>query len=179
MMRFYVVTTIIAATLAVPALGQSMTAAEKRAEAAWKLRAALNVAALQCQYNPSLKAVDNYNSFVKLHKNELDAARSTMESNYRRRFGKGWAGAFDRYNTKNYNSWSATDIQVAFCTKMGDVGSKVLAMETGAVAAYAETAVPEIRALYPAPPPVVKAAAKPATKGKKKSSGKSKKKKKA
>jgi hypothetical protein len=157
-----------------PLMAQSMTKTETKAEAVWKIRAALNVAALQCQYDPALKVVDNYNQFVKRHHDELESARTTMEGNYRRRFGKAWAGQFDRYNTRTYNSFSATSVQVAYCTKMGEVGAKSLAMEAGTLTAYAETTVPEIRAIFPQPAPVVKAAAP--TKGKKsaKKSGKKK-----
>ncbi len=153
-----------------PAMAQSMTAAESKAEAVWKLRAALNVAALQCQYDPALKAVDNYNQFSKLHKSEIDAARTGMEGHHRRRYGKAWAGQFDRYNTRTYNSFSATGVQVAYCTKMGDVGAKALALGPGALTTFAKNTVPEIRAIFPQPKPVVKAPTK-------KSKGKSKKKK--
>ena len=41
--------------------------AETRAHAVWTLRAALNVAALQCQYSPFLRSVDNYNQMLKKH----------------------------------------------------------------------------------------------------------------
>jgi hypothetical protein len=161
-----------------PLTAQSVTATETKAEALWKMRAALNVAALQCQYNPSLKVVDNYNQFVKRHNSELESARTTMEGSYRRRFGKAWAGQFDRYNTRTYNSFSATGVQVAYCNKMGEVGTKSLALEPGTLMAYAEATVPEIRAIFPQPAPVAKATkgstGKKSTKkaGKKKSSKK-------
>jgi hypothetical protein len=158
-----------------PLMAQSMTATETKAEALWKMRAALNVAALQCQYDPALKVVDNYNQFVKRHSRELDSARTIMEGNYRRRFGKSWAGQFDRYNTRTYNSFSATGVQVAYCNKMGEVGAKSLAMEPGTLTPYAETTVPEIRAIFPQPAPVVKAT--PVSSAKKSSKKKSSKKK--
>jgi hypothetical protein len=157
------------------ALSQSMTPPESNAEAVWKMRAALNVGALQCQYDPALKVVDNYNQFIKQHKAGLETARTTMEGYYRRRYGKAWAGQFDRYNTKTYNSFSATGVQVAYCNKMGDVGTKALALSADALTPYAVTTVPEIRAIFPQPAPVVKAAAK--SKGKKSVKKKSAKKK--
>jgi hypothetical protein len=164
----------ITLVIAAPAAAQSMTAAETRAEALWKMRAALNVAALQCQYDPSLKVVDNYNQFIKLHKDELDTARTTMEGHYRRRYGKAWAGHFDRYNTRNYNGFSATGVQVAYCNKMGEVGRTSLAMSPGSLAPYAVTTVPEIRAIFPQPAPVTKVAVKHHSKKKKKSTKKKK-----
>ncbi len=167
------VATIITADAA---MAQSMTATETRAEALWKMRAALNVAALQCQYDPALKVVDNYNQFIKLHKDELDSARSSMEGHYRRRYGKAWAGQFDRYNTRNYNSFSATSVQVAYCNKMGEVGTQSLALAAGTLAPYAVTTVPELRAIFPQAVPIKKVVAKTTAKKSKKKSSKKKKK---
>jgi hypothetical protein len=150
-----------------PSIAQSMTATETKAEAVWQMRAALNVAALQCQYDPALKVVDNYNQFTARHKAELEASRTTMEGNYRRRYGKAWAGQFDRYNTRNYNSFSATRFQVAYCNKMGEVGAKTVAMDAGTLASYAQTTVPEIRAIFPQAEPVAKKSTKVSIKKKK------------
>jgi murein DD-endopeptidase MepM/ murein hydrolase activator NlpD len=143
-----------------PSIAQTMTSAEAKAEAVWQMRAALNVAALQCQYDPVLKVVDNYNQFVTRHKSELETARTTVEDHYRRRYGKAWAGQFDRYNTRNYNGFSATRVQVAYCNKMGEVGSRTLTMEAGTLSLYAQTTVPEIRAIFPQPVPVIKKSTK-------------------
>ena len=43
------------------------TPAEYRAHLLWNLRAGLNVAALQCQFSPFLRSVDNYNSLLAHH----------------------------------------------------------------------------------------------------------------
>jgi hypothetical protein len=49
-----------------PALPDA-TAPELRAALVWNLRAALNVAALQCQFEPTLMTLGNYNAFLKDH----------------------------------------------------------------------------------------------------------------
>jgi hypothetical protein len=42
---------------------ENATPTEQEAHALWSLRAALNVAALQCQFSPFLATVRNYNDF--------------------------------------------------------------------------------------------------------------------
>src|SRR5690349_3692253 len=55
------------------------TPAESRAHLLWNLRSGLNVAALQCQFSPSLRAVDNYNALLAHHSRELTSAYQTLE----------------------------------------------------------------------------------------------------
>ena len=148
------------------------TTAQSTAEALWKTRAALNVAALQCQYDPSLNAVSNYNQFIKTHKSSLDDARSTVEGSYRKKFGKAWAGQFDRYNTRLYNGFSATMAQVAFCGKMSEIGAAALTTAPDQLGALAVARIPEIEGLFPKAEPAP--AKKPAVAAKKKKKKKSK-----
>jgi hypothetical protein len=136
------------------------------AESVWRLRAALNVAALQCQFDPSLRAVDNYNDFLKTHKKPLDEARRAME----RRMG---VNAFDRYNTRTYNSFTAINEQVAFCKTSSDVAGRANALTSDTeFRKFAKTGLDEIVAVFPKPEP--KVAAKPKTKPKAKGKGKAK-----
>ncbi len=138
-----------------PAVAQAktraMTAPEKQAESLWKMRAALNVGALQCQFDPLLKTVANFNEIAKLHRSELDKSRATMENRYRRLYGKGGLGAFDRYNTKIWNGFSSVTAQVPFCNKVSEVGAAALATPSGDLALLANVKLPEIEAVFPKP----------------------------
>ena len=49
-----------------------------KARFCWNLRAAINVAALQCQFEPTLLSVSNYNAMIAHHDAELDAAQATL-----------------------------------------------------------------------------------------------------
>jgi hypothetical protein len=154
----------------------AMTSEEKLAESLWKMRAALNVGALQCQFDPALKTVANFNEIAKLHKSELDRSRSTMEGRYRKLYGKGGLGAFDKYNTKIWNGFSSVTAQVPFCNKVSEVGAAAIATPSGELSVLANAKLPEILAVFAKPEAPV-AAAKPAKKaiGKKKSKKRSKK----
>jgi len=129
------------------------TPAEARAHAVWTLRAALNVAALQCQYSPFLRSVDNYNQMLKKHGGELTSAQTTMLSHYTRTMKRGGAAAFDRYNTRSYNSFSTLDAQYNFCWAAGQAGQAVRVGDVGAMGRIAEAMVPELRAALAYVPP--------------------------
>lgn len=129
------------------------TPTETRAHAVWTLRAALNVAALQCQYSPYLRAVDNYNQMLKKHGGELATAQSQMLGHFNRTLKRGGAAAFDRYNTRSYNSFSTLDAQYNFCWAAGQAGQDLRMGAVSEMAKIAETRVPELRAALAYVPP--------------------------
>jgi hypothetical protein len=121
-------------TAAATALGlPGANAAEIKAGLAWNLRAALNVAALQCQFEPTLLTVDNYNAMIAHHDAELDAAQATLLGYFQRTVGKGRAGmsASDMYNTRIYSGYSTVQAQKGFCQEAGLVGRKAIFADRG------------------------------------------------
>lgn len=129
------------------------TPTEARAHAVWTLRAALNVAALQCQGSPFLRTVDNYNQMLKKHGDELAAAQTTMKSHYSRTMKSGGTAAYDRYNTRSYNSFSTLDAQYNFCWAAGQAGLTLRMSNVGVMAQVAEAEVPKLRAALGLVPP--------------------------
>jgi hypothetical protein len=124
-----------------------MTEAETAANAIWNMRAALNVAALQCQFSPFLNTVNNYNAMLKHHSDELARAQATMVAHFKRYDGAARAlNNFDQYTTRTYNSYSTLDAQYAFCEAAGRVGREVLATPRGKMGPEALRRNPEIRA---------------------------------
>jgi hypothetical protein len=108
-----------------PMVGEPLpgaTAAEQRANLLWNLRAALNVAALQCQPDshgaekkPSfMRAADNYNGFIAHHAAELAAAYQALGKYFIRANGPTGAALFDQYSTRTYNGFSTTSVY-GFC----------------------------------------------------------------
>lgn len=105
---------------------RAVTPAEAEANAVWNVRAALNIAALQCQFSPFLATVANYNDLLKHHGDELARAQSTMLGHFKRYDGARAANSFDQYTTKTYNSYSTLDAQYRFCEAAGLVGRQAL-----------------------------------------------------
>lgn len=113
------------------------TAMETEANAVWNVRAALNVAALQCQFSPFLSTVKNYNDLLRHHGEELTRAQATMVAHFRRYDGARAANSFDQYTTRTYNSYSTLDAQYKFCEAAGRVGREALAIPRGKLGAAA------------------------------------------
>ena len=107
------------------------TPAESEANAVWSTRAALNIAALQCQFSPFLATVRNYNDFLRQHADELDRARATMIAHFKRYDGTQAQNSFDRYTTQTYNSYSTLDAQYSFCEAAGAAGRTALTVRKG------------------------------------------------
>ena len=123
-----------------------MTPSETDANAVWSTRAALNIAALQCQFSPYLATVRNYNDFLRQHAEELDRARATMLEHFKRYDGTQAQNSFDRYTTQTYNSYSTLDAQYAFCTAAGSAGGVALTFRKGELGKRAGALRDQIRA---------------------------------
>ena len=122
------------------------TPAEVEANAVWNLRAALNVAALQCQFSQFLKTVKNYNSFLQAHSEELARAQGTMVGHFKKTDRAKALNRFDEYTTRTYNSYSTLDAQYAFCNAAGLVGRRALAVPKSQLGVTALANGPAIRA---------------------------------
>jgi len=123
------------------------TPAEYRAHLLWNLRAGLNVAALQCQFSPYLRAVDNYNGVLAHHSKELADAYKTMNSYFNRVQGSAAKGqkAFDDYTTITYNNFSTLQAQLGFCQVASTIGKEALTRPKGQLHQLAEQRMRELR----------------------------------
>lgn len=123
-------------TEAATALGlPGATAAEINAGLVWNLRAALNVAALQCQFEPTLLSISNYNAMIAHHDAELDAAQAGLLGYFQRTVGKGKPGqtASDQYGTRIYSGYSTVQAQRGFCQAAGIVGRQAIFANRGSL----------------------------------------------
>jgi len=107
------------------------TPKEAEANAIWNIRAALNIAALQCQFLPFLATVRTYNDILRQHSEELNQARLTLLDHFKRYDGAKYQNTFDQYTTRTYNSFSTIDAQLPFCEMAGNVGREVLSLGKG------------------------------------------------
>jgi hypothetical protein len=122
------------------------TAAEQRAHLIWNLRSGLNVAALQCQFSPLLRAVDNYNGLLAHHSKELASAYTTLNGYFKRVQGaKAGQKAFDDYSTITYNNFSTLYAQLGFCQTAGSIAKDALFAPKGELHMVAERRMRELR----------------------------------
>ena len=98
---------------------------EIRANLVWNLRSALNVAALQCQFEPTLLTVENYNIALANHKDEFKKSFDTLVK-YFNRTAKGvkpGQTAMDRYGTRTYSAFTTVGAQYGFCQTAAQVAT--------------------------------------------------------
>lgn len=121
---------------------------ELRAALVWNLRAALNVAALQCQFEPTLFTLDNYNVLLKNHAAELTSAYSTLEKYFHRIAPNKRAGQLelDRYSTRVYSGFSTVGGQLSFCQTAGSIGRDAFFHKRGDIGTLAQNRMRELRA---------------------------------
>ena len=119
--------------------------AEYRAHMVWNLRSGLNVAALQCQFSPSLRTVDNYNAILAHHGRELAAAYATLEGYFRRVAGRAGPRRFDDYSTQTYNNFSTLQAQLGFCQTAANIAKDALTRRQGEFTALAAERLRELR----------------------------------
>lgn len=124
-----------------------LNATEQEAVQTWNLRAALNVAALQCQYSPYLRTVERYNAMLKQHGKELNQVRIALDKGFARAAGaKLGPRELDRFNTRLYQAYASTDAIVGFCEAASSAGREALLAPLGKLRQTALIQTPIIRA---------------------------------
>ena len=131
-------------------LGQPLpgaTEAELRAAMAWSVRAALNVAALQCQFEPTLLTVPNYNAVLKDHEAELKGSFDTLTKYFMRvnKTAKEGQAALDQFGTRTYSGFATVAAQYGFCTTTSSIGREALYAPRGSFGEIALGRMREVR----------------------------------
>lgn len=131
------------------------TAAELDAALSWTLRSALNVAALQCQFEPTLNTTDAYNAVLKDHDAEFDKSQLVLQHYFARLPGSGSAKAgrgsqagqmgFDQFGTRTYSSFSAVSSQYGFCQTAASIGREAVFTKRGTFGDLARSRMTQLR----------------------------------
>jgi len=117
---------------------------DQAADQLWRLRAGLNVAALQCQFSPFLGTVAIYNNILHQHEGELKKAYQRLTGQYKRT--RQGLLEFDRFNTRTYNGFATFDAQEQFCDTAALVGREALRQPLGSFSDFAPTALARLQA---------------------------------
>lgn len=123
------------------------TQEELRANIAWQMRAALNVAALQCQFDRTLLSQNAYNGVLTNHREELARSYSTLSNYFKRtsRTPKEGQNALDRYGTKTYISVSTVQGILGFCQTASRIGRQASFVPRGGFTIFAIERLRELR----------------------------------
>ncbi|OYW23428.1 MAG: hypothetical protein B7Y98_02995 [Sphingomonas sp. 32-62-10] len=123
------------------------TEAELRASMVWSLRAALNVSALGCDFEPMLMTIPNYNAVLLDHKAELAKSFDTLGKYFARKnkTAKAATGAFDKYQTRIYSGFTTVYAQYNFCQTAANVGRDAIFTPRGELGTLAANRLRELR----------------------------------
>lgn len=123
------------------------TPAELRAALIWNIRAALNVAALQCQFEPTLLTIENYDALLNDHEAELANALDTLEKYFNRTVKNKRTASleFDRFQTRIYSGFSTVSGQLSFCQTAASIGQDALYTPRGRLIDVAMKRMRELR----------------------------------
>ena len=133
-----------------PGLAQPLPGAtpeEVQAGLVWTMRSALNVAALQCQFEPTLLSVGNYNAMLLDHAGELKSSWDTLNKYFTRttKTKREGQGALDQFGTRTYSSFATVSSQYGFCRTASSIGRDALFTPRGSLAALAQARLRELR----------------------------------
>jgi hypothetical protein len=123
------------------------TPAELRAGVVWNMRAALNVAALQCQFEPTLLTVQNYNAILADHRVELQNSFDTLAKYFTRiaKTKKDGQTALDQFGTRTYSGFATVAAQYNFCATAATIGRDALYAPRGGFGEVAMARMRELR----------------------------------
>lgn len=131
-------------------LGQELpgaTEAEQRAALVWNMRAALNVAALQCQFEPTLMTQTNYNVILLNHADELKKSYDVLTKYFARTAKTVKAGqtALDQFGTRTYSGFTTVAAQYGFCQTAASIAREAIFLPRGSFYQIAENRTRELR----------------------------------
>ena len=133
-----------------PGMGVALpnaTEAEQKAAIIWNVRAGLNVAALQCGFEPTLRTMQNYNAVLGDHNAELTSSFNALAAYFKRVNKTAAAGqkALDTFATRTYSGFSTVRAQVGFCYASSRVGRIALFTPKGRFITMAQEHLRELR----------------------------------
>lgn len=117
-------------------------------EAAWHLRAALNVAALGCRGADGEAITQAYNAMLRERKAALNAADKAIQARFKAERGSGWQDAHDDRMTQLYNFYAMPPVQSRFCKVAASVAMRERSVAPADFTAFAPAALAEISAPF-------------------------------
>lgn len=109
----------------------------KDAEAVWRLRSGLNVAALSCKAGQHEDVAPSYSQLLDRHKALLSAAYDAETQRH-------GARAFDRSQTRTYNQFSLQKSPAQFCQTAAEVAQQSVAMDSAGLSSNASQLVAKL-----------------------------------
>ncbi len=114
----------------------------------WNLRAAYNVAALNCPEPSRTEITTSYRAFLKAHSRTLAAANRQVDAEFRAKYGAGFVKPREQYMTFVYNGFAFPPTLPAFCNAALAFSRDAKAVKSANLRSYAATALPSIEIVF-------------------------------
>lgn len=112
----------------------------------WKLRSALNVAALACRRNSGVDIGPRYNAMLKQHQTLLTQAYLAEEARYKAAHGHRWQTIQDREATSLYNRYANHPDPRRYCNEADRISKDAERVDDADFARFAAAALPRLEA---------------------------------
>jgi hypothetical protein len=120
-----------------------------RDESIWHFRAAINVAALNCQGPIWSEIAQNYNKVIVMHKARLGQANTTVDNEYRKRYpGQNALRVRDTKMTDLYNYFALPPVKQEFCDMALQKSREAIALPLTALPEYAIGALNDFDGIF-------------------------------
>lgn len=142
-----------AAAMFVPPLGpdgvrQTVNAHLSPAQAVWNLRSAYNVAALNCLKPRHVDILAGYKAFLKVQKKGLQTANSTVDAEFRKKYGAAFIRPREAYMTQVYNYYAFPATIDRFCDAALAMAHESMALKPAELTAFAQRSVPVLDVVF-------------------------------
>ncbi|MDC0886599.1 hypothetical protein OAS19_02275 [Altererythrobacter sp.] len=143
-----------ASMMVIPGIGadgtrQTINSGITTAQTVWNMRAALNVAALNCQEPQFANLLPNYSAFLTTFRRPLKTANDTTTREFRDRFGaREYRGEQDSYMTRVYNFYALPPAQRAFCQAALEVSAESLLVAPADLESFSARSLPKLNFVF-------------------------------
>jgi hypothetical protein len=118
------------------------------AQTLWNLRAAYNVAALNCAEPARTEITTSYRAFLRANARTLAAANRQVDAEFRAKYGAGFVKPREQYMTFVYNGFAFPPTLPAFCNAALAMSRDIKAVKSADLRTFAATALPSIEIVF-------------------------------
>jgi hypothetical protein len=127
---------------------QTVNTGLSSAQTTWNLRAAYNVAALNCMQPQHSQIVVNYRAFLKTHVKALAAANKAVDAEFKTKFGPRFIPPREAYMTQVYNYFALPPTLPSFCDAALAISNEAATIKPAELDSFSAGALPRIEAVF-------------------------------
>lgn len=127
---------------------QSINAGIGPLQTVWNLRAAYNVAALDCLRTEHNDILVGYKRFLKIHKLSLVKANRAVDGDFRKRYGAAYIRPREAYMTQVYNYYAFPPTLPNFCDAALAMARESMTLKPADLTAFAGRYVPQFDQVF-------------------------------